>query len=63
MKDLFNETSITIRSMEKEDILDVSKIHAKAFPRQNYSLEWISSNFNAFPRIRYYLAETPREIA
>jgi ribosomal protein S18 acetylase RimI-like enzyme len=59
MKDLFNETSITIRSMEKEDILDVTKIHTEAFPRQNHSLEWISSNFNAFPRIRYYLAETP----
>jgi len=59
MKDLFNETSITIRSMKKEDILNVSKIHTEAFPRQNHSLEWISSNFNAFPRIRYYLAETP----
>jgi hypothetical protein len=62
MKDLCNKTSITIRSMKKEDILDVSKIHAEAFPRQNHSLEWISSNFNAFPRIRNYLAETPHEI-
>jgi len=57
MKDSSDEISITIRDMKKEDILDVSKIHAEAFPRQKHSLEWISSNFNAFPRIRYSLAD------
>lgn len=48
--------------MKKEDILEVSKVHAEAFPRQTLSEEWIRCNFNAFPRIRYFLAEVDGKI-
>lgn len=46
-----------IRSMTKHDLLNVSKVHREAFPRQLHSEKWIDCNFNAYPRIRYFVAE------
>lgn len=51
-----------IRSMKKQDLLNVSKVHKEAFSRQLHSEEWITCNFNAFPRIRYFIAENNEEI-
>jgi ribosomal protein S18 acetylase RimI-like enzyme len=46
-----------IRSMTKQDLLDVAKVHREAFPRQLQSEQWITCNFNAYPRIRFFVAE------
>ncbi len=46
-----------IRSMTNQDILSVVKIHQEAFPRQLHSEQWITCNFNAYPRIRLFVAE------
>lgn len=46
-----------IRSMRIEDLLNVAKVHKEAFPRQLHSEQWISCNFNAYPRIRFFVAE------
>ena len=46
-----------IRSMRVEDLLNVAKVHREAFPRQLHSEQWISCNFNAYPRIRFFVAE------
>lgn len=46
-----------IRCMTKADLLDVAKVHQEAFPRQMHSEEWIFCNFNAYPRIRLFVAE------
>lgn len=48
--------------MKSQDILNVSKVHAEAFPRQMLSEQWITCNFNAFPRIRYFVVEDEEEI-
>lgn len=43
--------------MRVEDLLNVAKVHREAFPRQLHSDQWISCNFNAYPRIRLFVAE------
>jgi ribosomal protein S18 acetylase RimI-like enzyme len=48
--------------MTVEDTLAVSRVHAEAFPRQTLSDLWITCNFNAFPRIRLFIAEIDKEI-
>lgn len=49
-------TMITIRPMTKNDIDSVAKIHSEAFTRQFASKQWVSCNFNAYPRILMYVA-------
>lgn len=51
-----------IRRMEERDIEGVAKVHADAFIRQLHSLEWISCNFKAYPRIKYFVAVSVGEI-
>jgi ribosomal protein S18 acetylase RimI-like enzyme len=51
-----------IRNMANQDILNTAKVHAKVFPRQLLSEQWITCNFNAFPRIKYYIAEINKDI-
>lgn len=51
-----------IRNVEAKDIPGISQVHAEVFSRQTLSEQWITCNFNAFPRIRYYLAEKNEEI-
>lgn len=46
-----------IRSMTEQDLLDVAKVHREAFPRQLQSEQWIKCNFNAYPRILFFVAE------
>lgn len=46
-----------IRSMRKQDLFNVAKVHKEAFPRQLHSEQWITCNFNAYPRIRLFVAE------
>ncbi len=43
--------------MRNDDLLAVAKVHKAAFPRQLLSASWIKCNFNAYPRIRYFVAE------
>lgn len=54
--------SIIVRPMKVDDIAAVAKVHSETFLRQKNSQEWVSCNFNAFPRIRYYLAEVGKII-
>lgn len=49
--------NLNIRKMSSFDIENVSIVHVKSFERQHNSLEWISCNFKAYPRIQYYIAE------
>lgn len=53
---------IIVRSMQDNDILRVAYIHSKCFSRQMLSEQWISCNFRAFPRIRYFVAEYCGEV-
>ncbi len=46
-----------IRKMRNDDLLAVAKVHEAAFPRQLLSETWVTCNFNAYPRIRYFVAE------
>ncbi len=46
-----------IRKMRNDDLLAVAKVHEAAFPRQLLSEAWVTCNFNAYPRIRYFVAE------
>ena len=48
--------------MNSDDIKGVALVHSEAFPRQNLSLEWISTNYLAYPRIQYYVAESEDNI-
>ena len=43
--------------MSSFDIENVSIVHVKSFERQTKSLEWITCNFKAYPRIQYYVAD------
>lgn len=54
---------ISIRPMIEDDIVNVSLIHAECFPRQLLSSEWITCNFRAKPKIRYFVAEYKGNIA
>jgi ribosomal protein S18 acetylase RimI-like enzyme len=51
-----------IRKMNEADIPAVSLVHEKVFTRQTQSLGWITSNFNAAPRIMYYVAVIDEQI-
>lgn len=56
------ELSMKIRAMNDKDLTNVAKVHAGAFPRHLHSEKWIACNFNAYPRIRYYVAEDEENI-
>ena len=47
---------VSIRRMGAADIDRIASIHAVTFPRQHRSLEWIESNYRAFPRVQYFIA-------
>lgn len=53
---------ITIREMQESDVKGAARVHAEAFVRQTLSHDWISCNFKAFPRIRYFVAVLEGEI-
>lgn len=40
----------------KHDIASVASVHSRAFPKQQNSLDWITCNAQAYPRMRYYVA-------
>ncbi|MCW5588369.1 MAG: GNAT family N-acetyltransferase [Legionellales bacterium] len=48
--------TIIILPMQQEDIEAVAQIHAQKFSRQMNSLQWVSCNFAAFPRIMLFVA-------
>ena len=54
--------SFIIRLAEEKDVENIAKVHSEVFSRQTNSHEWISCNFRAFPRIRYFVAELETEI-
>lgn len=45
-----------IKPMLEKDIDSVAEIHRKIFVRQLASKKWVSSNFNAYPRIIMFVA-------
>ncbi len=53
---------VRIRSAEEKDLEYIAKIHSEAFLRQTLSQEWVSCNFRAFPRIKYFVAEIEAKI-
>jgi len=50
--------SVLVRRLTGADIPKVAEIHAEAFSRQGHSTEWIRCNAQAFPRMRFYVAES-----
>jgi ribosomal protein S18 acetylase RimI-like enzyme len=48
--------------MLENDIASTAQVHAKAFPRQTYSKEWLECAFNAFPKTQCFVAEQNNEI-
>ena len=55
-------SSTSIRKMFQEDLLAVACIHAACFTRQVSSTEWITCNFKAYPRVRYFVATPENQI-
>jgi len=51
-----------IRRMMEQDLLNVAKIHKETFPRHLLSEEWIACNFRAYPRIKYFVAESEGDL-
>lgn len=47
---------ITVRPMLKSDIHTVAIVHSQTFSRQLNSIEWVTCNFNAYPRIMIFVA-------
>ncbi len=47
-----------VRRLTEKDVPKVAEIHAEAFSRQGHSAEWIRCHAQAFPRMRYYVAES-----
>lgn len=62
LKSSSSHATCIIRSMQSNDNLKMAKIHKEIFSRQFFSEEWISCNFAAFPRIRYFVAEQEGEL-
>lgn len=54
--------AVQIRPMTLEDIASAADVHRAAFPRQDHSLEWIQCNFNAYPRMQYFVAAEEGEV-
>ena len=48
---------MNIRKMTVDDIDSVAAVHSAAFARQIMSKEWVISNFSAFPRMQYFVAD------
>ncbi len=46
-----------IREMTIHDIEAVADVHKDAFARQVMSHEWIQANFNAHPRMQFFVAQ------
>lgn len=56
--------AIIIRAMNENDISAVAAIGAASFSGlRDHAIEWITCNFNAFPRMRYFVATDENEIA
>ena len=53
---------ILVRRLTEADLAAVAQIHAAAFPRQTRSAQWVGCNAHAFPRMRYYVAESEERI-
>ena len=53
---------VSIRQMVLEDVSKVARVHEEVFVRQTLSRQWISCNFQAFPRIRYFVAEVDQDL-
>lgn len=48
--------NIKVRLAVKDDLANISEVYKNCFPREKHHAEWISANFSAFPRMRYYVA-------
>ncbi len=53
---------IIILPMHRDDIDEVVKLHAQAFPRQQNSVDWVKCNFAAFPRIMIFVARDEKDL-
>lgn len=52
---------IIILPMHRDDIDEVARLHAQAFPRQQNSVDWVRCNFAAFPRIMIFVARDEKD--
>jgi ribosomal protein S18 acetylase RimI-like enzyme len=53
---------LAIKAMTENHLSDVIRVHAECFPRQTLSAEWITCNFKAYPRIRYFVATLNNQV-
>lgn len=57
---------IKIRRAKKRDLLKIAKLNQECFSahRENFkrALLWTKSNFRAYPRMRYFVAQDKKEI-
>ena len=51
-----------VRSMGHDDVHAAAAIHEVSFPRQTLSQDWISANFNAFPKVIPFVAQVDDQI-
>jgi len=47
---------ILVRRMEETDLEAAAVVHAAAFTRQTFSLEWLTCSFRAFPKTQSFVA-------
>ncbi len=52
---------ILILPMHHSDIETIARIHSQQFPRQHSSVQWVSCNFAAFPRIMIFVARDEKD--
>ena len=49
---------MNVRPLDPADLTVVAQVHADCFARQRESLAWVTSTSNAYPRFRYFVAES-----
>jgi predicted N-acetyltransferase YhbS len=53
---------MNVRPLDPADLTAVAHVHADCFARQRESLAWVMSTSNAYPRFRYFIAESDGSI-
>jgi ribosomal protein S18 acetylase RimI-like enzyme len=56
------ELTYHIRRVKFTDLITVAQVHSVSYLRQKNSIEWMKCNYNAFPRIKIFVAEVEGEV-
>jgi L-amino acid N-acyltransferase YncA len=54
--------TMNIRPLDRADLAASAQVHADSFTRQREPLAWVTSTSKAYPRFRYFVAESDGSI-